>query len=437
MTRILPHIAVPEVRQRENPEIVTQIRKYKVITPLYGGGVEPGKVDPITVVRATEIRGHLRFWWRATRGGDPAFEGKWKKMRAREEEIWGSAGETGKPGPSQVIVNVIGANEGKIVEKIEVPDKKKGKISVHISDPKSPWSYAAFPLRETEDKPAGFVRSDVLFELQISYPQAYKNDVQAALWAWETFGGIGARTRRGFGALECIKGSNLPMTTQQNVRQVIEDGLNKHVVSGKWPRGVPHLLNKNQRIKIAGARSQALASWEYLIKTLRSFRQEKARHGGSFGLSQWPETNRIRVLFKKEPKLAEGLTKADLVNKFPRARFGLPIPFHMYHDRDLIPEHLSLEGVKVSEEERFDRLASPLILRPVACAEGAVGMALVLEWEPLETKDEPYTPPGGLVLKGDMKSVSVESNLSETEARKIPPLNGEPDVLQAFLNFLK
>ena len=95
----------PAVLPNEKTGWVKQTRKYKVITPLYGGGEETQKADSITTVRATEVRGHLRFWWRATRGG--AFNGNLKEMKKREEELWGSSGEKGKPGPSTVIVNVI------------------------------------------------------------------------------------------------------------------------------------------------------------------------------------------------------------------------------------------------------------------------------------------------------------------------------------------
>ena len=67
------------IEKRAEDKRITQVRRYKVITPLFGGGVDPAKADPVTVVRATEIRGHLRFWWRATRGGQ--FEGNLDKMR--------------------------------------------------------------------------------------------------------------------------------------------------------------------------------------------------------------------------------------------------------------------------------------------------------------------------------------------------------------------
>ena len=64
-------------------------RKYELITPLFGGGVEAGKNDNITPISGKVIRGHLRFWWRATRGGQ--FNGDLEAMKAREAEIWGAA----------------------------------------------------------------------------------------------------------------------------------------------------------------------------------------------------------------------------------------------------------------------------------------------------------------------------------------------------------
>jgi CRISPR-associated protein Cmr1 len=95
-TRVPQHNA-PAVKKRQD-NLIRQVRRYKLITPLFGGGVEPHQADPVTIVRGTEVRGHLRFWWRATRGGQ--FNGSLKEMRRREEEIWGSAAAKDKPGPS-------------------------------------------------------------------------------------------------------------------------------------------------------------------------------------------------------------------------------------------------------------------------------------------------------------------------------------------------
>ncbi len=72
----------PDVALKKRDDMIVQERRYELITPLFGGGVEPAHSDPITVVRATEIRGHLRFRWRATRGGQ--FGGDLQKMKAAE-----------------------------------------------------------------------------------------------------------------------------------------------------------------------------------------------------------------------------------------------------------------------------------------------------------------------------------------------------------------
>ena len=61
----------------------------------------------------------------------------------------------------------------------------------------------SFPLQPNRDElqmrepPIPDVWKDVHFTLTIVYPKAKSKEVEAALWAWETFGGIGARTRRG------------------------------------------------------------------------------------------------------------------------------------------------------------------------------------------------------------------------------------------------
>lgn len=63
---------------------ITETRSYKLITPLFGGGVEAGVNDPITPIRASGIRGQLRFWWRAIRGGGYS---SIEKMREEESKI--------------------------------------------------------------------------------------------------------------------------------------------------------------------------------------------------------------------------------------------------------------------------------------------------------------------------------------------------------------
>src|SRR5260370_9973451 len=88
MMRKQPTTPPPQVTPKRDETIITQVREYELITPLFGGGVTPNEADPVTPIRGTEIRGHLRFWWRACRGGNAEFNGALPKMKKAERELW-------------------------------------------------------------------------------------------------------------------------------------------------------------------------------------------------------------------------------------------------------------------------------------------------------------------------------------------------------------
>jgi len=441
---------LPAVEPKVDPNMITQTRRYKLITPLFGGGVKPGEADPITVVRASEVRGHLRFWWRATRGGQ--FGGDPDKMRKAEEAIWGSAAGKDKPGPSIVNIRVYDWIDRPKLASVSV--QKKGKTEVvDVGDPSSPYSYVAFPLRKTPDKPAGHLRqAGIEFSVEIRLTRTQVavvltrtesitlnllDEVEAAIWAWETFGGIGARTRRGFGALHCLEMDDKPyqMPRSLDMNKWIENQLEHHVTSGPWPNNVPH-LNRNVansiRIRPKGGKHDADEAWQWLFGRFRAFRQDRyPKFGGPYGRSKWPEPDEVR---RRAGTFADGYIKGTykkhdpvhMVRKFPRGRFGLPIIFQ-FKDEDVKigdPTPATLEGTY------HDRYASRLILRPIMCSDKtAFGLACVL--------DGPPDPPGGYTLHLDpYTQVPVQANLVAPEPSQITPLGGESDVLKAFLDSL-
>lgn len=399
----------PPARSRKDNQ--PQIRVYNVITPLFGGGVIPRETDPVTPIRGTEIRGHLRFWWRATQGG--RFDGDVKQMKAAEDALWGAAATVDGPGPSRVQVMVKTLDQGNpfIV-------RNRGQ-TVSISHYRSPYSYGAFPLEQDQT-----VREGIKFELALEYPKKNHAEIEAALWAWETFGGIGARTRRGFGALDCVRidGKRPAKPASSDIKSYIEAGLNRHINGEKWTIDLPH-LTKSSLFKLTPPEDDALASLRRLLAALKRFRQTRNPGQGQNrpGRSQWPEPDAIRRLTgQRSQRHQQSLSNID---KFPRAAFGLPIVFQFINERAGDPRQTSLQG------RDFDRLASPLILRPILCADNrAVGVALVLE--------TPHHPPGGLILKGARGNPAVRSDLTPAEANQIEPLQGQTDVLQAFLDTL-
>lgn len=448
---LAPPVVKPRLDQRRVGDqvvpLISQVRCYELITPLFGGGVKPGEADPVTVIRGPEIRGHLRFWWRACRGGQ--FNGDLRAMKEAEDLLWGAASTARQPRPSQVeiIVNIKDPGRPFVVR---VNDGQE----VCVSHPtRSPYGYVAFPLN---DIPNASVREGMKFSLTVKYPmhpallrgtqwdiERIKNEVEAALWAWEIFGGIGARTRRGFGALRVLSVDSKERANISNVQDFVRDGLTTHVVQGQWPPGVPH-LSRSPEFKITRqfthANNAPLEAWKHMIRQLKEFRQ--ARHG-RFGRSYWPEPERIRRLTGQRLNKGERMHAPIPPNldEFPRAAFGLPIIFQFKDSDSQNPDDTNSDPRKTSLQlDDHERMASPLILRSFACSNSvAVGIGLILEGHSslnnlnvvLQTKEG-----------ADARWDNQPTRLDVTKAGQILDDNGrhlmgtETDVLKALLRKL-
>ncbi len=348
---------VPDIADNgHHPGLREWESEIRVITPLFGGGTTPRETDPVTVVRPSSIRGHLRFWWRATRG---AQFGTAAKLREREDALWGSV-ET----PSQVIV--------------EVSDINAGPLEV-CTNP----AYALFPFQPNPRKGIlqARARPDVAFKLIVRHRDQDKGDVFAALWAWTNFGGIGARTRRGCGALMCK--ASAPKST---------DLLPKWWAKGSTflkappPGDQPEWARMQNAPMIKAEPTSPIAAWEASVGLMREFRQgaDVGRNrgmGGRPGRSLWPEANSLRGITGKGEGSHEPGIHADAPG-FPRAELGLPIVFHFHFEDPLDkPNNSELYPRRTPESHR---MASPVILRPLGIwgTAQAVPMMLVLTAPP-------------------------------------------------------
>jgi CRISPR-associated protein Cmr1 len=388
----------------QKTKIIRETREYELITPLFGGGAENKKADEISIIRATEIRGHLRFWWRATRGGQFSTI---EELKKHEDAIFGS---TEKHSPLQIEIEIM--NRGNAFP--NQPDYN-GNLQT-IGNVRSPFSYVSFPLR---DERTATVIENISFQIRISFPQKYDEDVTASLWAWETFGGLGARTRRGFGAIQ--NKHYLPNVVDVSVD--IQSGLAKCLKGNNSLNDVPRLNSNFSGYKITNSESSVIDAWKYIIDKLQSFRQNRTRR---FGRSRWSEPDAIRRRFPalRHPLHSTPITSAD---KFPRANFGLPIEFKFTDDGMAAgdPPKTRLEGA--SENQK--RLASPLVFRPIKCnGNKFVGIACVLSGIRL--------PTSGVMLKDAPTNPIVNTDLTSAEASSIglnSILSGNPNILEAFL----
>lgn len=453
-----PEVKPPSISYRISEQVEQQQRRYRIITPLFGGGAIDHTCDEITVVRGTEIRGHLHFWWRATCTGHLL---DIDAVKQREDLIWGKAHIQKEPGPKrdqtvQIEVSIQKEPEPIAPYFIETTlDNYNRKKNREKHDKGSRISsYVAFPLmhdqKTLENMPylpprkkksgKAISQAGIEFTLTITFPRDYSSDIERALWAWETFGGIGARTRRGFGALELLD-INGEKPTNKNQAPSPQDAeawlkgnlkdlpINKH--------GFPYIGPDMRFQPLDLETTDAIQVWKTLIEKLFQFRQgsfgRRHRMVGNqdkAGRSYWPEAETIRDLTgQRHPDHpAQGLP-----HKFPRAAFGLPILFHFAKKkkRDSDKNNPTKEEpveVMLQPEGENNRLASPLILKPLPCQNGQVcGLALILRG---------YTIPRLHITWKD-KAEKVDHQLTDKDLSKLSSLKlNNVDVLQAFLDYL-
>jgi CRISPR-associated protein Cmr1 len=399
----------------------------EVVTPVHGGGVgwddDAGKrhvrpVDPVTPVRGAGIRGQLRFWWRATTGCCLA---SIDAMRAREGDLWGAAST-----PGRLSLHVESASIKALPRRVfeSIDPKGSGTFNPQLVRGESrDIAYGAFALQpkaRQRDKLEDGVLSTLngSATLVLSYPKDCEAEVQRALDAWLLFGGIGGRTRRGFGAV-------VAKDRRPSIEQL------KLGARATLPL-VPSLYGA--RVELGSkAHDRASTAHEASIGVLRGFRQgenvgrnaraNEPNNKKPAGRSRWPEPEAIRTITgrssdRHRPRLVQ-------VDKFPRAAFGMPILFHFQDEKDGEPHDTTLKP------RDFERMASPLLLRPHQDAQGWRALALVLA--------VPGAANVAVVLKGENTAREVNPTLTPEETARVRPLADQRhrDALSAFIAYFR
>lgn len=179
----------------------------EVITPMFLSGADPKNVE----LRSASIKGALRFWWRALYG-----ENDIASMRKKEAELFGNTEKRSK-------VKISIKNEqfnfttGLSGGKTYLVESSRGKFNLKIVD------YLAFGLCEynKELKDNKYIRSHIIpgsrFSLVIELnncTQIEKNQIINSLSCLHYYGGIGARSRNGFGSISIKPNDSTIILTQ-------------------------------------------------------------------------------------------------------------------------------------------------------------------------------------------------------------------------------
>lgn len=391
-------------------------KKIKIVTLMHGGGpvssegdhpsAPTRKPDDVTPIRGSALRGQLRFWWRATHGCTSKTT---EELRKREDTLWGNAS---KPGLVDVAVrssmtasNVAVDTLGNIGTGLRYGAFATGNLTRLLGE-----ATLEIVVRKPGEKATTASHADL------------NNEVQDALTAWLLFGGMGGRTRRGFGA---VHADGLPKP------EAFLERFSQHELLA----AVPTLHGATLVVAQAEAPSSEDAH-RAAVDKLSKFRQGSGvgRNPGQTanrpGRSRWPEADEIRRIKRTN---SAGHDPVHPVKKFPRGVFGLPIVFQFKDNRQGDPQQIQLVPGKVKALDGMlaSRMASPLILRPTLIGDKWHAMALRLR-VPNITIDR-----GELAGRNGQPGTPVTIAITADEAQSIRPIadyGGGEDVIAVFLS---
>lgn len=398
----------------------------ELVTPMFGGGVTTRENDSTFPIRPTSVRGQFQFWWRATVGAQYATK---EDLRKAQSAVWG---DTSRASRVQIRVDVDDLPNLKpkpcaLIEWDQHARRGQGgwrtNWQVPFNGHDSALPYVLFPFQgetpppnrsATVTAPPASCIHKAKFRLTVTCGQDidFAKQVEPALWAWINFGGLGSRTRRGCGAIVC---KTLAPRDVEDLKAAWTRFMPERFPQREWPTLADCLLLRTNEQP-----GDSIPVWNYVIGEFRHFRQ-----GVDFGRNQGQQLNRPGRSRYPEPEAIRRVTNKRLLkharlsnvpdDAFPRAEFGLPIVFH-FQEQDEPPDTV-LYPDNDSEGNKRERMASPLILKPLALQSG-MAIPLVLR---LKTPDL-----AGVDLRIKKKDVSaLPSQLASQVRNSMQPKDNE------------
>lgn len=423
----------------------------ELITPMYGGGTVSTKVDEKMPIRASSIRGALRFWWRLL-AKNHANKEVWnvKNIKQAESELWGGGGNGDDDGKASKVLLKI-TKQPKVTDQNLAPYTDYIATQKEVKDGKKRLEYVLFPASNAKDKvdnPHKLLEPNNMgFQLDIAFVNTnddQKKQVIETLQWWANFGGLGFRSRKGLGAIAVTECTDFPEICQSlTTDDVKQAGCLLQIRQQNHPTGLRALEAGIQ--KYADFRQKAGVG-----------RKNPAENSDKpAGRSYWSEPDAIRRITDTYLDLTEEnapnrpiptvikdhkpIHKAG--NVFPRAVFGLPILYKFmndeYYDKK-DPKDKNEKRKRITEPDRPEpaltevsfgigdgRLASPLIIRPRKLSNGRFEIvALALPYQDILNQN--------VVINGNEYPI-WQNNTAE----HITPIreNGGGDPIQAFLTY--
>lgn len=338
----------------------------ELLTPAYIGGPTPRRLDEHMPLRPSTVRGMLRWWFRA---GAAAL--LWPRddsgdERARVIEALGQAesilfGSTERASPVVVL-----PPEGGVPKEMPPPDPAEF----------PGVRYLGYGLFDDRNIVPESLRTPPLLRLTLGLRRdvaGVRELLGATVWLWMALGGLGARSRRGFGSMKLAgAGDTLgwpddlrrDVATHAELVQQLVRGLDwaTDVFREHLPKLTQHPLEigKGPHPELRTIRGigtvtvlpvDAASGPEALERTGRLFRDFRSTlRRNDLGMPPLADYFAVKtsIQARRPPSNVD------------RAAFGLPLPFYF---RSLGGAKATFEPAPERDLEDADRLASPLCFR--------------------------------------------------------------------------
>ncbi|HEX6898600.1 MAG TPA: RAMP superfamily CRISPR-associated protein [Thermoanaerobaculia bacterium] len=404
----------PPVEVKRKP-VWTCDARVVLITRLFGGGARTREVDDLCWLRSSAAKSALRSWWRAAHAHE--FESL-ETLRQKEQQLFGAPGTFDKDGkvqggPGALTVTTSG-------QLATAPATYRESLG-------SPLNYALFPAQDMGQEAARVAepspQSWSVIHLASPAPEEERKILLESLRIWLTLGGVGARSRRGCGAVavgkpEEARKLGLPATLPE-----LEAFLRRYCARRDVNLDGLFSLARTRKVFLGRPESTGEKAQIELLKALKKARQDRKQSKNKYGRSNWPEPQAVRL--KHDPH-QDWLYGAETVNagQYPRVALGLPIILHFKDKAAEPPDHHILGALPDKDKwKKLERYSSPLLLRPVRIWERdrAVYIPVAIftdctlpaEARPLVTTD----PKGDAKARDVMKDYDIRAHADATLAR--------------------
>ncbi len=154
---------------------------YLVTTPMFCGGADPANAE----LRLPSFKGALRFWWRALAW--PRLGGDLKAIQREEDALFGSTAK----GQSRVVMRLTGY-------------KKRPSEAGHLLGLGLGAKYLGYGVMERGSRARNCLKAPFDFTVRMrgrDLNATQRSSLRNALIALGVFGGMGAKSRKGYGSL--------------------------------------------------------------------------------------------------------------------------------------------------------------------------------------------------------------------------------------------